>query len=85
MKALRPVDTLPDEQVLALCGLQMDEGQQQELSGLLAEQGEGGLDDAERQRLDELMTIYRQGMLVKVQALKVAVERGLRPRLDAVG
>lgn len=77
-----PVEDLPDERVLALCGLQMDEGQQRELSDLLAAQREGELDDTMRQRLDKLMMIYRKGMLLKAQAFKVAVERGLCSPLD---
>lgn len=33
-------------------------------------------------RLDELMHLYRRGLVRKAQALKVAVERGLRPPLS---
>lgn len=79
-----PVEELPDDQVLALSELMMSQEQQDELSELLAQQREGALDETGRYRLDELVTIYRQGMLRKAQALKVAVERGLRPGLDAV-
>lgn len=78
-----PVESLPDDQVLALCDLEMSQGEQDELSALLARQREGALDDVARRQLDELMAIYRRGMVQKAQALKVAVERGLRPPLDA--
>lgn len=61
----------------------MSQGEQDELSALLARQREGALDDVARRQLDELMAIYRRGMVQKAQALKVAVERGLRPPLDA--
>lgn len=77
-----PVDLLPDEQVLALRDQQMSEGQQSELDELLASQREGGLDDASRRRLEEIMDLYRRGMTRKAQALKVAVDRGLQPPLS---
>jgi hypothetical protein len=77
-----PVDLLPDEQVLALRDQQMSEDQQRELGDLLARQREGSLDASARHRLDELMDIYRRGMVQKAQALKVAVDRGLQPPLS---
>lgn len=77
-----PVESLPDDQVLALCDLQMEAAQQEELTDLLSGHQEGHLDEAERARLDELMHIYRHGLVRKAQALKVAVERGLRPPLN---
>jgi hypothetical protein len=78
-----PIESLPDEQVLALANREMSTSEQRELSALLARQREGALDEAARRRLDELMASYRHGMVEKAQALKVAVERGLRPPLDA--
>jgi hypothetical protein len=60
-----PVELLPDEQVLALRDLQMANGQQEELSRLLAERREQPLDSRGRERLDELLTAYRQGMMRK--------------------
>lgn len=78
-----PVESLPDEQVLALANREMSQREQRELTALLAHQREGTLDDGARARLDELMAIYRRGMVEKARALKVAVERGLRPPLDA--
>lgn len=77
-----PVDTLPDEQVLALCDLHMSEADQRELSELLARQRESALDEAGRHRLDALMNSYRHGMVQKARALQVAVGRGLRPSLN---
>jgi|FLYN01.1.fsa_nt_gi hypothetical protein len=77
-----PVESLPDEQVLALCDLQMDRKQQKELSHLLAKNREGELDEAGRARLDELMEVYQQGMVRKSEALRVAVQRGLRAPLS---
>jgi hypothetical protein len=77
-----PVESLPDDKILALCDVQMDLEQQEELGDLLARNREGLLDKAGRTRLDELMHIYRRGMVRKAQALKVAVERGLRSPLN---
>lgn len=77
-----PVDSLPDEQVLALCDMQMESEQQEVLSELLARQREGELQDGEVRQLDELMGVYRRGLLSKAKALKVAVERGLKPAIN---
>lgn len=43
-----PDDSLPDDQVLALCDMQMSPAQNDELSELLGEQQGGALDDAQR-------------------------------------
>src|SRR5262245_6048482 len=77
-----PVESLSKEQLLVLCDSQMDPDQNEELSDLLARNQEGQLDEADHQRLDELMKIYRVSLLRKAQALKLAVEQGLRPPLD---
>ncbi|AFZ58352.1 hypothetical protein H6G54_04290 [Anabaena cylindrica FACHB-243] len=72
-----PVESLPDEQILSLCDLQMETQQQEVFSDLLARQQEGQLTDIENSQLDELMQVYRHGLVRKAKALKVAVERGL--------
>jgi hypothetical protein len=77
-----PVESLPDDQVLLLCNLQMNPAQQSELSDLLARNREARLTNADQVRLDGLLNEYRQGMVRKAQALKVAVERGLQPPLS---
>mgnify|MGYP005846846699 CR=1 FL=1 len=77
-----PVDALSDEEVLALASRQMAPHEQAELHDLLADNREGPLPEERRARLDELMRIYRQGMVRKAEALKVAVERGLIPPLN---
>jgi hypothetical protein len=56
--------------------------QQEELSRLLIGNREGLLPDAERERLEELMQVYRRGLIRKAQALKTAVTRGLKPPLE---
>lgn len=82
IEAEPPVESLSDDQLLALCDLQLETSQNEELSELLARNREDQLSASERRRLDELMQIYRAGLVRKAQALKVAVERGLRPPLN---
>lgn len=76
-----PVELLSDDEVLALSEMRMSEEQDVALSDLLARQREGQLDAEGRHHLSELMQIYEKGLLRKSQALRVAVERGLREPL----
>ncbi|MBE8997908.1 hypothetical protein IQ274_06680 [Nostoc sp. LEGE 12447] len=73
------IESLPDEKVLALCDMQMETQQQEVFSNLQARYREGQLNDAEVSQLDELMQVYRCGLVSKARALKVAVERRLKP------
>lgn len=77
-----PVESLPDEQVLALCDLQMETEQQETLSDLLERNREGQLTEAQISQLDALMQVYRRGLVHKAKALNAAVNRGLRPALS---
>lgn len=79
-----PLESLSDEQILVLCDLQMQPNQQDQLSDLLARNQEGSLTEPEVSQLNELMQVYRRGLVKKAKALKVAVERGLRPALSSV-
>jgi hypothetical protein len=72
---------LSDEQVLTLCDLQLSEPEQTQMSLLLEKQRESVLQQGELEQLDGLLQVYRRGMVRKAEALKVAVERGLRARL----
>jgi hypothetical protein len=76
-----PVDCLSDEAILGLCDRQLSDQEQEELSCLLARNCEGQLEDADHARLDALMQMYRQGLVRKAQAWRVAVARGLRAML----
>lgn len=76
-----PIESLPDAQVLALCDSHLSQEQQTTLSNLLFRNQEGQLHASDRQQLDELMQIYRSGLVRKARALQVAVSRGLRPPL----
>lgn len=75
------VDSLSDSEVLALCDSQLNDPLQDELSDLLLANREGALESSHSARLEELMQLYRQGLIRKAQALKTAVARGLRPRI----
>ncbi len=77
-----PVEALSDEEVLALTELQFTAEQQSPLSALLAQNQEGTLDSEGRRQLDELMRAYEHGLLRKAQALRIAVQRGLREPLQ---
>lgn len=77
-----PVETLSNEEVLALTELQLTTEQQATLSNLLAQNQDGTLDAQGQRQLDELMRIYEHGLLRKAQALRVAVQRGLREPLQ---
>lgn len=76
-----PVRSLPDDQVLALCDLQMTLEQHAEIRDLLADQREGVIDQAGRARLSDLLQLYDRYLLRKSEALKISVQRGLKPPL----
>jgi hypothetical protein len=77
-----PVEELPDDQVISLSNMELDATIQAELSDLLAVNREGILTARQRLRLEELMQIYRHNLVRKAKAVKVAVDRGLRPPLN---
>lgn len=78
-----PVETLSDEEVLALAESQMPDEQETQLSELLVRQREHQLDAESRRQLHALMQISERGMVRKAQALSEAVQRGLRQPLSA--
>ncbi len=77
-----PVDMLPDDQLLSLTRSHLPADEQQELSRLLTRNREGLLNARQQIRLDQLMQIYRRGLVRKAQAIQIAVERGLLPPLS---
>ncbi len=74
--------SLSDEEILALSNLQMEPQQDQRLSELLYQQQARDLNEAEREELERLMQIYKEGLLQKAHALREAVQRGLRAPLE---
>ena len=77
-----PVETLSDEEILALTEQQLKPEDQDALNDLVARSREGLLDAVGQDRLDALMEVYEQGLLRKAQAFRVAVQRGLRAPLQ---
>jgi len=62
----------------------METSEQEIFSDLLARNASGQLMVAEVRQLDELMQVDRRGMVRKARALKVAIDRGLKPALTQV-
>ncbi|MEC4816274.1 MAG: hypothetical protein SAK29_23860 [Scytonema sp. PMC 1069.18] len=77
------IASLPDEEVIALTDLQMEPEQDQRLSELLYNQQAGTLTNTEHSELVALMQVYQEKLLLKAQALREAVQRGLREPIDA--
>lgn len=78
-----PVTALSDPEVLALTELTMEPVQDQRLSELLERQQAGTLKITEKPELWALMQTYQINLVRQAQALRVAVERGLRKPLNA--
>jgi len=75
------IEALPDNELLARCDSDLAADLQEELSGLLSDARENKLDALGRARVDELMAVYRRGMVEKARAWREAVARGLRKSL----
>lgn len=77
-----PLDSMTDDRILELSDMQMPMQQQNELSELLEQNREATINEQGRTRLDELMQIYRRGLVRKAEALNLAVQRGLKSPLS---
>lgn len=78
----QPVESLSDDEVLALSESMMDEVLSKRMSALLYKQQAEPMSEAEQAELKMLMDIYGVGQLRKGAALAEAVKRGLRGRLE---
>jgi hypothetical protein len=74
---------LSDDEVLRLTELQLTPTQQKNFSRLLKKNRENLATAKDKIQLNELMQIYENGLLRKSKALRVAVQRGLIPPLEA--
>jgi hypothetical protein len=83
INTLPSISELSDQQVMTLTQLEMDPAQDERLSELLDQQQAGTLNSTEPQELDNLMQIYREGLLRKATALAEAVKRGLMEPLNS--
>src|SRR5262249_42232374 len=72
------IEALPDDELLEYCDMTLDSAMQDELSRLLFEARENALDIPRRTRLDDLISVYRRGLVRKARAWQEAVARGLR-------
>ena len=73
------LDALEDSSLLELCGPQMPESEQRELSDLLASHRERELDGPARDRLAALLDRYRRDLGTMARAMTEAKKRNLRP------
>ena len=75
------ITNMSDEEVLAMCELEMTAVHSSRLSTLLDKQREGEISSDERPELWALMRIYERALLQRSDALAEAVKRGLREPL----
>lgn len=79
----QPLSALPDDDLVALTQVQMQPDRDRRLSELLHQQQNHNPTEAEQIELQTLMRVYEIGMVYRAQALKEAVERGLKARLES--
>lgn len=77
------LELLEDGQILAMCNQSMPENDQEKLSEFLVKQQEELLTNVEKNQLDKLMQVYREGLVNKAKALQIAVERNLINRISS--
>jgi len=80
---LPSVETLSDEDVLALANMKLDKEQNERLGELQSKGKQTTLSEVERFELLSLLQIYQLGQLRKSEALAEAVRRGLQPPLSS--
>jgi hypothetical protein len=71
-----------DDDILRLSELRLSDTEDSLLTNLLGKQREQTLNDEERASLAALMRRYEDGLLLKAEALREAVSRGLVPPLE---
>ncbi len=79
----RPVETLTDEEVIAVAEGMMDETLSKRMSVLLQKNQADTLTEIERGELKMLFDIYEVGQFRKVEAAAEAIKRGLRLSIDS--
>lgn len=76
----QPLDSLTDEQLLQVCGLEMPSPQQEQLNSLLMSKSRSETDES---TLNKLRAVYRLGLVRKAKATRLAVARGLTPPITS--
>lgn len=79
----KPVETLDNNDLLALTHLEMSPAYNSRHSELLYSQQAGTISRIEGRELQTLQKVYEIGMIYKSQALAEAVKRGLRQTLES--
>lgn len=82
-KRVLDVETLSDEEVLALADSKIDPGQNECLGALQTRGKANGLSESEQFELLVLMHLYQIGQFRKSEGLAEAVRRGLRQPLPS--
>lgn len=78
----QPLDGLTDAQLLQICRLEMPAAQRERLNRLLKLPA---CNSGEAKDLEQLRAIYRQGLVRKAKATRLAVERGLLQAEPSLG
>jgi hypothetical protein len=81
-RELKVLESLSDEDVLAMADLKLSVAEDARLGELLELNREDRLTTSDQSELDELMRIYNQGTLKKAMGWAEAVRRKLRPPLS---
>lgn len=79
----KPVESLTNDDLLALTNLQMSSEYDTRHSSLLYRQQSGTMSLVEKRELQTLQHVYEIGMIFKSRALAEAVKRGLRPSFES--
>ena len=77
----KPWSERTDSEVLQLCDLNLSAREDQQLTELLTKQRERHLTASEHTQLMALMRRHNDALLLKAEALREAVSRGLKPPL----
>lgn len=72
-----PVESLSDDELIALCHYQLNPMHANELRHLLEQLRFSELSREQNKRLDDLLRLHRRGLVRKSRALHVAALRGL--------
>jgi hypothetical protein len=80
---LRLMESLADEDVLALADLRLTPEEDRRLHELLELNSEGRLTAEDERELNELMKVHDEGMLKKAMGWAEAVRRKLRPPISS--
>lgn len=73
-----PIEQLSDREILSLCKFELNPMYQHELRYLLYHHQQDTLTVTQGTRLDQLLRVYRKGLVRRARAHQVALARGLQ-------